>query len=208
VFTRAPGESLGTIWRLKDRELPLWGAPWPRVPSWPLRHTCASNCIHSKIPCTTLPSGRRASACSRHLIMRLGRRVLGRLASHTTQFSASEGHAFECGQKMNIQGRKAPQNHFVVTMDSSSDDDAGGPGWPRPHGAPHYSTQAVRVPQHVLGVDSLVQYIFESSDEDSGSFDEEEHLEGVLNLRLRRRTDAWGYPGDVLRCIEGEHAMQ
>jgi hypothetical protein len=52
--------------------------------------------------------------------------------------------------------------------------------------------------------------VLESSDNDSGSSDDEEHLEGVRTLRLARRTNAWlaVYPGDSLRCIEGEHAVE
>jgi hypothetical protein len=85
-------------------------------------------------------------------------------------------------------------------------------GWPCPQGRSHHSAQAARVPQPFSGVDWLVNHVedfyYESSGDDSGYSDEEEHLEGVRSLRLRRRSDAWGYPGDVLRCIEGEHAKQ
>jgi hypothetical protein len=97
-------------------------------------------------------------------------------------------------------------------MDSSSDDDAGGPGWSLSHGASHLPASAECDLQHVLSDDSLVEaaldVVYESRDNDSWSSDEQEHLEGVRALRLARRTDAWGYPGDLLRCIEGEHTVE
>jgi hypothetical protein len=99
----------------------------------------------------------------------------------------------------------------MVIMASSSDNDAGGPGWSRPNGAAHSIEPAELVPQNVLSDNSLVQdvigFSFESSDDDSGSPDLK-YLESIRSQRLRRRTDAWAYPGDQLRSIEGKQVNE
>jgi hypothetical protein len=95
----------------------------------------------------------------------------------------------------------------MIIMTSSSDDDAGGPGWCHLNGAAHSFAPANLDPLHHLSDDSLVEGILdacESTSSDSGSVDHE-HLQGIRSHRLRRRTDAWAYPGDLLCSLEGKH---
>jgi hypothetical protein len=85
------------------------------------------------------------------------------------------------------------------------------PGWSQPNGATLSFTPADLDPLHHLSdvplEEGVLDNLCESTSSDSGYVDLE-YLEGIRSQRLQRRTDAWAYPGDLLRCIEGKHVIE
>jgi hypothetical protein len=91
------------------------------------------------------------------------------------------------------KGLTAAQNYCMIIMDGSSDDDA---GWFRLNSASHRFAPA-ELAEFWMMYMSLAQTIV--------------GLWTWSNWQVsaaRCRTDAWAYPGDLLRSIEGEHVIE